>query len=136
MKDMAKESPKGLEDRDTRQFHCWEVSLPCTVEWGDTIARGQIANLSYGGALITKVDAVPPEGARVLLTFQTRVGGVRLKNKLVARVVYVILEVMEELIIGSIGSFRVEFEEPTEQVMSQLCFGTLTAPESPFGPAG
>ena len=133
---MAKESPKGLEDRDRRRFHRWDVSIPCNVEWEDTIIRGQIANLSYGGASITQVNAVPSEGARVLLTFHTRVGGVKLKNKRVARVIYVILEAMEELIIGSIGSFRVEFEEPTEQVMGQLFFGTLTAPESPLRPAG
>ncbi len=105
------------------------------MEWDDTIIRGQIANLFYGGALITQVSAVPSEGARVLLTFQTRVGGVRLKNKLVARVVYVILEAREELIIGSIGSFGVEFEEPSEQVKDTLFFGTLTAPESPLNPA-
>ena len=135
MKDMAKESPKGLEDRDRRRFHRWEVSIPCTVEWEDTIIRGQIANLSYGGALITQVNAVPSEGARVLLTFQTRVGGVRLKNKLVARVVYVILEAMEKSSIGSIGLFGVEFEEPPEQVKGKLFFGTLTAPESPLRPA-
>ncbi len=133
MKDMAKESPKGLEDWDRRRFHRWEVSIPCTVEWEDTIIRGQIANLSYGGALITQVDVIPPEGARVLLTFQARVGGVRLKSKLVARVVYVNLEAMEELIIGSFG---VEFEEPPGQVKAKLDFGTLTAPERPFGPAG
>ncbi len=135
MKDIAKESPKGLEDRDRRRFHRWEVSIPCNVEWEDTIIRGQIANLSYGGALITQVNAVPSEGARVLLTFQARVGGVRLKNKLVARVVYVILEA-KEVIIGSIGSFGVEFEEPPEQVKTKLDFATLTAPESPFNPAG
>ncbi len=116
----AKESPKGLEDRDRRRFHRWEVCIPCNVEWEDTIIRGQIANLSYGGALITQVDALPSEGARVLLTFQTRVGGGRLKNKLVARVVYVILEAMEELISGSIGSFGVEFEEPPEQMKGKL----------------
>ncbi len=135
MKDMVKESPKGLEDRDRRRFHRWDVSIPCTVEWEDTITRGQIANLSYGGASITQVNDVPSEGARVILTFQTRVGGVRLKNKRVARVVYVFLEAMEELIIGSIGSFRLKFEEPTEQVMGKLFFGTLTAPESPLNPA-
>ncbi len=60
--------------------------------------------------MITQVNAVPSEGARVLLTFHTKVGGVRLKNKRVARVIYVFLEAIEELIIGSIGSFRVEFE--------------------------
>lgn len=136
MKDMAKESPKGLEDRDRCQFKRWEVFIRCTIEWGDTIIRGLIANLSYGGALITQVNAVPSEGARVLLTFHSRVGGVRLKNKLASRVVHVSLEAMEELIIGSIGSFGVEFEEPPGQVKDKLFFGILTAAESPFGPAG
>ncbi len=116
MKDIAKENPKGLEDRDRRRFHRWEVSIPCNVEWEDTIIRGQIVNLSNGGALITQVNALPSEGARVLLTFQARVGGVRL----VARVVHVMLEVMEELIIGSIGSFGVEFEEPPEQMKGKF----------------
>ncbi len=128
----AKESPKGLEDRDRRRFPRWEVCIPCTVEWEGTIIRGQIANLSNGGALITQVNAVPSEGARVLLTFQARVEEVRL----VARVVHVMLEAMEELISGSIGSFGVEFEEPPEQIKGNLFFGTSTAPESPFGPAG
>ncbi|MCH6546471.1 MAG: PilZ domain-containing protein [Deltaproteobacteria bacterium] len=114
------ENPADLGNQERRQLYRWKVSIPCTMERGDTIITGQIANLSEGGASITQVNAVPSEGARVLLTFHTRVGGVRLKNKLVARIVYVILEAMEELISGSIGSFGVEFEEPPEQMKGKL----------------
>ncbi len=125
--DMIKESTNGIEDRDRHQFRRWETCLPCTVEWGDTTVRGRLANLSLGGALITRMNPVPPEGTPVFLTFQPDGGEFRLKGKLVSRVVHVSLEAMEDL---NFGSFGVEFEEPPEEVKVQLGFGTLLAPEA------
>ncbi len=117
MKDMAKESPLRLEDRDRRRFHRWEVSIPCTVEWGDMLIRGQIANLSYGGALITKVDAVPPVGALVVVRFQVEEEKMELEGRLTSRVVHTAQEIIEG---GQVGSFGVEFQETEEEVRSKL----------------
>ncbi len=113
MKDVAKESPKGLEDRDRRQFKRWEVFIRCTVEWGDTIIRGLIANLSYGGALITQVDAVPPEGALVVVRSQVETKKVELERRLTSRMVHTTQEIIED---GQVGSFGVEFQQSAEEV--------------------
>ena len=115
------ESRDQMEDR--RQFERWEVSIPCTVRWDDWVIEGQIANLSLGGAMITRVSAVPPKGALVVIAFQVRRQEVMLKGKLTSRVIHTILEVIEDL---NIGSFGVVFQDPPEEVKSKL---------APFFPA-
>jgi len=125
--DMKKDSINGVENRDRHQFRRWETCLPCTVEWEDTTVIGRLANLSLGGALVSRMNPVPPEGTPVSLTFQPNGEEFRLKGKLVSRVVHVSLEAMEDL---HFGSFGVEFEEPPEQVKVTLGFGTLLAPEA------
>ncbi len=124
MKNMAEENPGRLEDRDRRQFKRWKVSIPCTVEWGDTIARGQIANLSYGGALITKVDAVPSEGAPFIVRFQVEKEKVELQCKLVHTINLsfggpLIMQVTaaED---GQVGAFGIEFQRSRVEVTSKL----------------
>lgn len=124
MKDMTKESPGGLEDRDKRQFQRWKVSIPCTVEWGDTITRGQIANLSYGGALITEVDAVPPEGTPFIVRFQVEKEQVELEGKLVHTIN---LSFRGPLIMqvtavegGQVGAFGIKFQGSPEELGLKL----------------
>ncbi len=104
-----------MEER--RRFKRSAVSIPCTLYWHDHIIRGQIANLSLGGALIIRLSAIPPEDASVILTFQAEKGEVELKGKLTSRVIHTVTESIEQ---GEIGSIGVEFQDPIEAVRSQL----------------
>jgi len=103
--------------KERRRFKRSAVSIPCTVYWHDHVIRGQIANLSLGGALIVRLSAIPPEGASIILTFQAEKGEIELKGKLTSRVVHTVSESIDR---GEIGSIGVEFQEPPEAVRSQL----------------
>ena len=59
----------------------------------------------------------PPEDASVILTFQAEKGDIELKGKLTSRVIHSVTESIEQ---GEIGSIGVEFQEPLEEVRSQL----------------
>ena len=104
-----------MEER--RRFKRSAVSIPCTVYWHDHVIRGQIANLSLGGALITRLSAIPPEHAFVVLTFQAEEGQVQLRGELTSRVVHTLTESQEP---GESGSIGVQFQDPIEKVSSQL----------------
>ena len=104
-----------MEER--RRFKRSAVSIPCTLYWHDHIIRGQIANLSLGGAFIIRLSAIPPEDASVILTFQAEKGEVELKSKLTSRVIHTVTESIEQ---GEIGSIGVECQDPIEAVRSQL----------------
>jgi len=94
-----------------------EVSIPCTLYWHGHIIRGEIANLSLGGALIIRLSAVPPEHALVVLTFQVEKRQVLLRGELTSRVIHTIKESVEE---GEVGSIGIQFQDSVEQVRSQL----------------
>ncbi len=104
-----------MEER--RRFKRFAVSIPCTLYWHDHIIRGQIANLSLGGAFIIRLSAIPPDDASVILTFQAEKGEIELKGKLTSRVIHTVSESIEQ---GEIGSIGVEFQPPLEEVRSQL----------------
>jgi len=104
-----------MEER--RRFKRFAVSIPCTLYWHDHVIRGQIANLSLGGAFIIRLSAIPPEDASVILTFQAEKGEVELKGKLTSRVIHTVSESIEQ---GEIGSIGVEFQDSLEEVRSQL----------------
>ena len=57
--------------KEQRQFERYEVSIPCTItHMGETI-RGEIANISLGGVLITELTGPPPpEKAFITVNFQ------------------------------------------------------------------
>ena len=69
-----------MEER--REFERYQVPIPCTLYWHGHIIKGQISNLSLGGALITRLSAIPPEHAFVVLTFQAEEGQVQLRGEL------------------------------------------------------
>ncbi len=100
--------------------------MPCSVTWEEGNTRGQIANISFGGALISEVTSVPPEGAVVALTFDAKEGPVRLKGKLTSRVIHTITELIED---GGVGSFGVQFEGSIEDIRAKLVpiFQVLTS---------
>lgn len=116
--DLPTEAEQFVEEtKDRRQFKRWEVSIPCTVTWYDWVIQGQIANLSFDGALIVQVNAVPPEDAVVLVTFQVTKEEVILKGKLISRIIHSAWEIIEGM---NVGSFGVKFEDPLESVKSKL----------------
>ncbi len=102
--------------------------MPCSVTWEEGKTQGQIANISFGGALISEVSTVPPEGALVALTFEAEEGPVRLEGKLTSRVIHTITELIES---GGVGSFGVQFEGPIEDIRAKLLpiFQVLTSGE-------
>ena len=78
---------------------------------------GTITSLSFSGALIIKVDVVPPEGTLLVLTFQTEKGQVRLKGKLMSTVVHSGWAIRKEL---GVGLFGIEFQEPIQKIKEKL----------------
>ena len=114
--------------KERRQYRRWRVSMPCLVKWEEGRTEGLIANISFGGALISGVTAVPPEGTLVALTFEAEKGQVQLEGKLTSRVIHTISELIE---YGGVGSFGVQFEGPIEEIRSRLIpvFQVLTAGE-------
>ena len=103
--------------KERRGFPRQEVSIPCTLYWHGHIIRGEIANLSLGGALIIRLNAVPPEHALVVLTFQVEKRQILLRGELTSRVIHTIKESVEE---GEVGSIGIQFQDSIEQVRSQL----------------
>ncbi|MDA2931022.1 PilZ domain-containing protein, partial [Acidobacteria bacterium AH-259-O06] len=95
----------------------WTVSIPCSVEWDDTIIEGTIDNLSYTGAVITEMKVAPPEGALVTVKFQVEKEELKVEGVLTSKVIYTVREISEEV---AAHSFGVEFQEPLEKVSSQL----------------
>ena len=112
--------------KERRQYRRWRVSMPCSVTWEEGKAQGQIANISFGGALVSEVTTVPPEGALVALTFEAEEGQVRLEGKLTSRVIHSITELIED---GGVGSFGVQFEGSIEDIRAKLIpiFQVLTS---------
>ena len=102
--------------------------MPCSVKWEDGLTQGLIANISFGGALISEVSAVPPEGSQVALTFEAEEGEVQLEGKLSTRVVHTISELIQH---SGAGAFGVQFEGPIEEIRSKLVpiFSVLTSKE-------
>ena len=95
----------------------WTVSIPCSVEWDDTIIEGTIDNLSYAGAVITEMKVALPEGALVTVKFQLEKEELKVEGVLTSKVIYTVREISEEV---AVHSFGVEFQEPLEKVSSQL----------------
>ena len=106
--------------------------MPCSVKWEDGLTKGLIANISFGGALISEVSTVPPEGAEVALTFDVEEGELQLEGKLSTRVVHTIDELTEH---GGAGAFGVQFKGSIEEIRSKLIpvFSVLTSKEGEPG---
>ncbi len=105
----------GLQTKDRRLVPRWEASLPCTVKWKDREIAGQIANLSFSGALVTHLKILPPENIEVEIAFQTK-DRVTLDARVTSRVVHtqMIAESRE------VGSFGVTFGEPLDELRPKL----------------
>ena len=44
--------------KERRQYRRWRVSMPCSVKWEDGLTKGLIANISFGGALVSETNAL------------------------------------------------------------------------------
>ena len=106
----------GFQTSDRRIFPRWVTSMPCTVRWKDYDIEGKISNLSFAGALITDISALPPENTPVELTFQTK-ERVTLNAVVTVRVVHSHADTADS---GEVGLFGVAFEESAEELRSQL----------------
>jgi len=93
------------------------------------VIRGQVANLSLGGALIKGLNAILPEHALVVLKFQADQEQVQLDGELTSRVVHTITESIEA---GEISSIGVQFQNPVKEIKAQLdpLLPTFSLPKS------
>jgi hypothetical protein len=96
------------------------------VEWEGWSTTGRIVNLSFGGALIKRVDATPPEGTRAIIRFEVKKEGLRLKGSLAARIIRILQEFKEEG--KGMAWLGVQFEGSAEEIKSQL----IPALQNPF----
>ena len=107
-------NPQGPE---RRRFERLPASFLCTVHWQDCEISGQISNISLGGAFVTQVNTIPPEGAPVVLAFQFRDNQLSLKGEINSKVVHSLKKFLEDSEIGYLG---VQFMEPPEKLESLL----------------
>ncbi|MFQ5928801.1 MAG: PilZ domain-containing protein [Acidobacteriota bacterium] len=112
---MTKEKHGGKAER--REFKRWTVSIPCSVEWDDTIIEGIIDNLSYRGARITEMKVSPAEGTLVTVKFKVEEEALKVEGVLTSRVIYTVREIRGG---GARYSLGVEFQEPLENISTQL----------------
>ncbi len=107
-----------FEISERRRFKRWNVSIPCTVAWGEYRISGQVKNLSLGGALISRLDGVPPPvGASVYIAFSTGEGKLNVLSSVYSTVVRTVLEIVEDQDVGSIG---IQFEDLSEEITTRL----------------
>ncbi len=107
-----------MEGSERRKCECWETSIPCTLEWEGSSTSGRIANLSYGGALIKQVGALPAKGVPVVISFEIDKNEVQLNGTLAARILRTVEQLSEE--DKGMAWLGVYFEESREQVRSIL----------------
>ena len=103
--------------KERRQFKRLNVSVPCTVNWQGQKITGHINNISPKGALINKLQAVPPVSALVAVTFRVREDRI----KMLCTVDSVIVRSASEMVKGKrVASAAVLFEDHSEEIRSKL----------------
>ena len=105
-----------IEIKDRRQFERWNTSIPCKVLWGEWIISGEIANISYQGALIAVPSAIPPVDSAVTLVFHYECQ-VLLTAKVDSQVVHTSEQAVDA---GGAGGFGLAFNEPVGEVLPKL----------------
>ena len=103
---------------ERREFKRLNVSVPCLLRWRDTRLPGEVANISFGGALVTDLDSPPPNDSIVVLACLDTTGRqVMLLNSLISRVVRSSSDINED---EKAGWIAVKFEEPHDNVRLEL----------------
>jgi c-di-GMP-binding flagellar brake protein YcgR len=106
-----------VSGENRRRFQRYEVDMPCTVSWKERPLQARLANLSYGGARVTEVVAIPPKDSLVSIAFDFDEEHFEIQALLTSRVVYRDTQSMDE---GAAGYFGVEFVDPPEEIRSKL----------------
>ena len=99
--------------KNRRKFPRREISIPCTVRTTETTFKAQIVNISLGGALITRLNFIPPPHGIPLQIEVEVVNGQVLSVRLSCTVVHTKWSSSEAL-------FGVQFEEPIGDVGVKL----------------
>ncbi len=103
---------------ERRKFKRWETSIPCTLEWEGSSTTGRITDLSFGGALIKQVDALPAQGASVAISFEIDENEVQLNGNLAARILRTLHQLSEEG--EGMAWLGVYCEDSEEEIRSKL----------------
>ncbi len=104
--------------KERRQFERYEVSIPCTVTHMGETTKGNINNISLGGAFITELTTLPPsEQAAITVGFKVEKDGVEIKASVDSRIVQRPSEISSSGIWGSIG---VQFQDNSREAQSEL----------------
>jgi hypothetical protein len=102
--------------KERRQSVRWPTSIPCTVLWEDRVISGEMANISFRGALIAGPSASPPVDSAVTLVFHYHC-----KVELTARVDSVVIhQSVEAADTGGLGGFGLKFQESLDQIQPKL----------------
>ncbi|MDA2934097.1 PilZ domain-containing protein [Acidobacteria bacterium AH-259-D05] len=103
--------------KERRQFKRLNVSVPCTVNWQGQKIKGLINDISPKGALISKLQAVPPVSALVAVKFRVREDTI----EMLCTVDSVVVRSVSEIVKGKrVGSVAVLFEDKSEEIRSKL----------------
>ena len=109
------QDPK-TETKERWRSERWITSIPCKVLWGQRIIRGEVANISFQGALIAAPSATPPVNSAVTLVFYYES-----ELWLTARVDSVVVHTSEDSSdTGGLGGFGLEFQESLEEITTKL----------------
>ena len=105
-------------NKERRQFERYEVSIPCTVTYMGETTKGNINNISLGGALIAELTtAPPPEKAFITVNFQVEKEEVEIKASVDSNVVRNLFDIQDDEIVGSIG---IQFQDHSIEGQSRL----------------
>ena len=105
-----------IKAKQQRRYKRWPTSIPCTVLWEDRTISGELANISFGGALVAGPSATPPVGCAVTLVFHYQ-SEVALTSSVDSQVVHTSPEASDA---GGLGGFGLEFQGPLEEIRSKL----------------
>jgi len=102
---------------ERRRHKRHSVDLPCRIAWEDGQTSGRISNVSLGGALIVKAEAVPSRRAPVCITFEWEGQRIQLDAEVVFTVDHAKWGAEKEL---GAGLFSVKFSASIDEVRKTL----------------
>jgi hypothetical protein len=103
-------------NKERRKDPRWSTSIPCTVEWLGHQITGEVANISLGGALITKMLHPADQGRKVLLSIRAETTTIQLVCSVTSKVI----RRSEELKGDKAAWMAVRFEERSSKLKSKL----------------
>ena len=92
-----------------------EVSIPCTISWGQRESPAEISDLSLDGAMIRGARELPSPGASVAVRFRFRDEGIHLLGRVTSEVIHARDEGR-----GETWAFGVRFETSMESLLKRV----------------